>query len=426
MTQQYSLTLRHLNQKRLWLGLLSFLLGTGTLIFLLSLNLKMTPDSLLGLSFTVWDWANISWIGLILAALAYGVTGLNGGLFIKKLPNMVEIYPNIKSEESKIGDVAVEDIVKWTTELASEMSVEIRTILIHEAHEPNAATSFSIGKGNLIFLNRNLIEICTPEGIKSVIAHELGHVDGSDVIWQVLSVLPQRLAGLWLFILCMQCAAMIPFAETFWAFVMRSLAAVGCLFLGGILLGIVKRFSQMYSQTKEYIADIAAAQAVSPEGVINALLRVYARSHTLGQFKAGVIKTSGSDIFNEAVRFFPIGDLSREDIQSAIPKALVRAQLSMIERWFQIEIPQAKKLAWLKEIEALEPKIKPSEAAGDFAWRVFDLNQDGYLQKREIAVLIHRLMVDETALNSGGGDHPPMRDRILKVAQAFDIQAREA
>ena len=414
-----------LNRNRLLLGILSFVLGAGALLFLLSLQLKIAPETRLGLTFRIWDWSSISWIGLGLAALAYLVTGLNGGQLIKNLPNMVEIYPNMNSEETTIGAVAIEDIVTWTKDLADEMSVEIRTILIHEAHEPNAATSFSIGKGNLIFLNRNLIEICTPEGIKSVIAHELGHVDGSDVLWKVLSVLPQQLAGLWLFLICIQCAAMIPFSDGFGAFAVRTLAALGCLTLGGILLGVVKKVSQMYAQTKEYMADLAAARVVSPEGMINALLRVYARSYTLTQFKAGLVRTSAANTFNEAVRFFPVGDLSKEDIQSAIPKALVQAQLSMMERWFQIEIPSAKKREWIELIEQLEPQVKPSKDAAAFAWRIFDLNKDGYLQQEEISVLIHRLITDPSALDGGGGDHPPMRDRILKVAAAFDIQPRE-
>ena len=70
----------------------------------------------------------------------------------------------------------------------------------------------------------------------------------------------------------------------------------------------------------------------------------------------------------------------------------------------------------------LDPKLKTKVADPPFAWRVFDLNQDGYLQIEEIQRLVAILLSDFTCLDSGGGEHPPVRDRILNIAFAFDIK----
>ena len=66
---------------------------------------------------------------------------------------------------------------------------------------------------------------------------------------------------------------------------------------------------------------------------------------------------------------------------------------------------------------------KQQNSPTSFAWRTFDWNHEGLLQRDEIVAMLQALKEDPTALaeDEGGGTHPSIRNRIELLAEVFEL-----
>ena len=149
-----------------------------------------------------------------------------------------------------------------------------------------------------------------------------------------------------------------------------------------------------------------------------------------------------SETVQLALKNFPSGSMSKEEIKELVPRSYAQAHLQRLLKSLSIQIPQEILQEWVEkmveyrsvesadESEAVNVEEEVAEAGEaaelsqlPFAWRTFDWNHDGLLQRDEIVAMLQALKEDPTALaeDEGGGTHPSIRNRIELLAEVFEL-----
>lgn len=419
-------TVRRLKTTRFSLGAISLLVSVGLLYFVLSMTFQVDLDASTGGQFIFKPWSGEQWWWLVLAGIGIGIGSLTSDHF-ESNPEFVQIFPTGESVPDWLTNT--NEICQMIEQLSVEMDVEIDRVYVANEHIPNAFASLVLQRGHIIVLYKNLLQIMDKESLKSVLAHECAHAKGEDVRYRMLNILP-RLLMVWIVLLKgVQLCGILLLASDIWALGVRLFTLVVYVFMVNILFTIVAWFENQYSQVKENLADIYGAAHASVEGSINAFLRLNDRSHTL-ELLEGVLKQRFEKINPQsllvALKAFPPGAKEIDEITELITKTYVKANVWSLctaldipesERSGLIESITEELLSFLPEKEFDEQSIVDSP----FAWQQFDWNHDGFLQANELSAMITMLRQNPLALtdNEGSGTHPPMRERILLLADVF-------
>ena len=419
-------TVRRLKTTRFILGVISFLVSVGLLYLVLSMTFQVDLDASDGGRFVFKPWLGHQWWWLVLAGLGIGIVSLTSDHF-ESNPEFVQIFPAGKTVPDWLTNTT--DICQMIDQLSVEMDVEIDRVYVANEHIPNAFASLVLQRGHIIVLYRNLLQIMDKESLKSVLAHECAHAKGEDVRYRLLNILP-RLLMVWIVLLKgVQLCGILLLASDIWSLAVRLFTLVVYVFMVNILFTIVAWFENQYSQVKEKLADIYGAAHTSVEGSINAFLRLNDRSHTL-ELLEDVLNQRFEKIDPQsllvALKAFPTGSKNMDEITELITKTYVKAHVWSLctaldiaesERAGLIERMTEELLSFIPEKELDERAIVDSP----FAWQQFDWNHDGFLQANELSAMIALLRKDTLALTDkeGSGTHPPMRDRILLLADVF-------
>src|SRR5262249_14580222 len=93
------------------------------------------------------------------------------------------------------------DLVKMVHELAQQIGVgPIKRIVVSDRPDPNAYTANILGLGNIVVLHANLLEILPPNGVRAIVAHEVGHIRRRDSLMYMILGFPGvfiRLMGIY-------------------------------------------------------------------------------------------------------------------------------------------------------------------------------------------------------------------------------------
>ena len=436
---------RSLKTQRMFLGLLATILTYLLLYCVLSITHEPDLDSHWGIDFGWQLWTGEKWWKLLLAMLFMLLVTLSSSSALSKGEHVKQLYPEPKKKAEAESDIelpahiSAEEIVSVTMELAEEMDVDIKGIYVGIDPTPNAFTTFALETGNIVFINSNLLDILDAQSIRAVIAHELGHVKNKDVLHRMGILVPKQVLRLWLIMLIVQILGVLLLSFGIWDFVQRSALAVLSLSLYATATGFVERFEKQYSRIKEKMADAYAVEYTSFESMVNGFVRLNDRSHTLKTFMKALKKAGGSvstEVLQEALNIFPRGSKSSADIQQHAARYYAHAHLNLLLKKLSSDISVAQRNDWVhvmldnqkkeenekhkekgeKKAE-LEPSVEPP-----FVWQDFDWNHDGLLQREEIAAMVEALKKNPTAMTSKeeeDAEHPPVRDRILFLADMF-------
>jgi len=416
---------RKLIRRRRLLGVLITVLSWGTLYVGLSLNFQPDLSIPRGGVWTFSPWIGEDWILLILIFLGVGWSLLGRDHF-ENNPQAISIVPMQKEIPDWIVDPQA--LQQMIVDLAKEMGVNVSRAYVVDKVIPNAFATFVWQKGDMVVLNRNLIEIFDTESLRSVIAHELAHVAGDDVQHRVLSVIPRMIVHWLLIVVGLQLFAVLLLGvdgKELFARVMQ--LGIWALCVGG-WFGFLQWWSNQYSQVKEKMADIQGAAYTSVEGSINGFLRLNARSHTLQAFQKVFehrdVRVDRRTMI-QALQLFPTGAVTVEKVFELAPRCYAEAKLKDMLQILSIEMSEEQQADWVASTlsalfsEVATPDIP--EMKIPFAWQQFDWNHDGLLQTKEIEAMVEHLKANPKALthDEGHGTHPSTRHRILLLADVF-------
>lgn len=431
-TLQEHPTFKQLQTRRMMLGLLSMLLSIATLYIVLgiSVNPDLTLPEGSKLAWNFWDGEGWWEILIALAFIGYSTFKVTG--LIVEDDSMICIHP--PSDAAKELPYDTDRIRENTLRIAGEMGVTIEEVYIAEKSVPNAFATFALERGDIMVLHTNLIDIMDEEALNSIIAHELGHMAGNDVMYMVGSTLPKKLAQLLLLLIYIKLFGILLMSnglrEVFW----RTLEILGVFIGAQIWLGLTNQVDMMYSRCKEKMADMYGAFYSSVEASINSFVRLNARSHALEAFVNALKDRKHIDgtILASAVDYFPYGNPTADFVKEVAPKCYAQAHLKQLCKTLAIELPSEIESQMIEQLmmhhtvpegeagseNAEEEKTKP------FSWTVFDHNQDGILQTNEISDMLSAMEKNPSALTDDEGDsgtHPSNRTRIFFLAKAFGL-----
>ena len=439
---------------RFFVGLFSTILNCMALYIILSVTHTPNLDSDWGMIFGWKPWMGEGWWKLVGIMIFIVLSTLGAGESFLKNKNVKQIYPkkddsktnNSKNSEEKPFHIQLpkyiseEQIIEKTMSIAKKMNVKVSSIFIGHNPIPNAFTTFAIDYGNIVFINSNLLDILDEKSIEAVIAHEIGHIKGDDVLHKIGNSLPMQVMRSWTILIVFQCIGIMFLSPSLWIFCKRFLLVITTFLCFGMLTRFLNKYVLWFSRIKEKIADAYAVEYTSIEGMMNGLLRLNERSHTLQTF-IKALKQEDADINQEVIQIalhnFPTGSKTEEFIVSKASKFYIEAQLELLIKKASVEFTvdeksqilemflqnKTKKETEEKETEEKEKKEESHQTEPPFLWQEFDWNHDGELQCQELAGLIAALKERPKALTDAEDDenntHPSIRNRILFIAELY-------
>ena len=436
---------KRLRTQRSLVGILSTILNFVTLYVILSISHVPDLSSDWGMIFGWQPWQGDGWWKIVLVVLWIfsGTMVASSALISNK--NIKQLYP--QDADSSNQDIRIpehlteEEIVSMTLNIAQKMNIKVSGVFVGQNPVPNAFTTFAIDHGNVVFLNSNLLDIMDKESVQSVIAHELGHIKGHDVWYKIGNGIPLQIIRLWILLIALQLIGIMLLSPTIWIFCKRLAFAGVSLICFGLVGRFLEGYANWYSRLKEKIADAYAVEYTSVEAVMNGLLRLNERSHTLDTFIQTLQKKDQNidkEVLQKALRNFPTGSKESDYIKTNALKYYLQAQRDVFLKRTSVKLSQDEKedlldLMLQKRVEPekdndqkekeQEKEDQTDETKKPFVWQDFDWNHDGELQCNELAGLIEALKKDPTALTdeeADEGTHPAIRNRILFIADLYE------
>jgi Zn-dependent protease with chaperone function len=422
--------------------------------------------------FDPWKWSTLTRLVISMIVLV----GFSHYAFIKsfKGKGMILLYPEDRSKGRLFGSLRGPELVEMVQELARTLGVRcIDQIAVTKQPDPNAYTARILGLGNVVVLHSNLLSILSREGVRSVIAHEIGHIRRRDsLLYQLLKV-PRT--AVWLIVLLnfVKVVGGVLDSDAFGEFMARlSFLALAC-WLVSKAFGLLERLSNLASQQTELMVDAYAAQVCGWDKHLNALLLIGERAEALAGYLEAVRKVAGrvDDELNEkslmrllnrlpaekldaegaietAASLYIVDRLSmlREKLclplsDEAISDLAVRASEALRKRKpgdeplndeeeidTQIRAAAREEARKAREKEGEELQLKETEMRRKLLlWRDYDKDRVGYLNEKQLAGLVEDLRKQPDRMifreflepDAEWKDHPTTRHRILFLADLF-------
>ncbi|MEM3227964.1 MAG: zinc metalloprotease HtpX [Candidatus Micrarchaeaceae archaeon] len=223
-----------------------------------------------------------------------------------------------------------EDIQRMVAQLAEQANVPTPRIAIAPVKDPNAFVFGRTVKSSTLVIHQGLLQMLNDDELKSVLAHEIGHLKHSDlVVMAVVAFIPA---------LALIIAETFFFRSMFGGFGNRNSGSA--IILVGIAAFFVYLISQLLvlslSRARESYADMHSATTTGkPENLANALLKI-----TAGNTNAHASQTPSSatarslyivDFFN-ARKDVAEMEAHIDDIKRLLPNVDVRGLIEEAKR----------------------------------------------------------------------------------------------
>jgi hypothetical protein len=364
-------------------------------------------------------------------------------------------------------------------ELARELGAgRIDRIAVAKQPDPNAYTARILGLGNVVVLHSNLLSILPREGVRAVIAHEIGHIRRKDsLLYQLLSA-PRSAALFIVFLNFARVVGGVLDSDHLGEFLDRLCFLGLAWWLVSRAFGLLRRLSNLAAQQTELMVDAYAAQVCGWDKHLNALLLLGERAEALTAYVEAVRKVAGrlDDELNEQTLLRLMNRLPAEefDAQRAVENAAglyVLDRLSVLREKLLVPLSDEEITTLAaRATEALRHRKAKGEAVDDeddpdadtqirnqerkareearrkeeelrkkeeelrkklLFWRDYDTDRSGFLGPEELAALVEDLrkdpqrMIFREFLEPDGQwkDHPTTRHRVLFLADLFATKA---
>lgn len=439
-------------------------LDLAVLAFVMALRVNTTPVpgsvSFLGyhLHLAFDSWHTYFWLFVVvLGQIALGYRQLYRLL---DRDDVVQLYPEDKSEGRRFGSFRGKELADMVHELAGTMKVgQVKRIVINDRPDPNAYTSHILGVGNIVVLHSNLLEIVPREGVRAIIAHEVGHMRRKDSLVYLLASIPKAFLFLMGVLVLWKIGVGIFGFDSVGTLIQRVLFVVFVASLALWVLARLNRVTNLAAQQSEHLADAYAAQACGWGSTLNALLLLGDRVEVLHT----VLKTLKKqphlkdvplteDHAIRILRRLPPRELDDEKARQLAPRLYIEERLAELRDTLCVPLTEEQIVELAKRadrdlrdrqaeatkdntrVAQQERKDREQEAELEkllIDWRQFDWDRSGHLDPEETAALVAELRADERKMvfrqflepGAQWQSHPTMRSRLLFLFEAFD-QAR--
>lgn len=274
---------------------------------------------LLGVVFAVstaiiWKLDLDLWYGVVLSASIVGIQFLLGPVIIDMIYSVE--YEDINLIEKYIGN----DIMRFIEKTCKDIGIPKPRIGIIKDGNPNAFTYGNVPKNARMVLTTGIIEVLDEEELKSVIAHEIGHIKHYDFIsMMVVSLIPMILYQIYIRTKNNKSNATY----------LIGLGAYGVYILSGF-------FVLSFSRIREYYADSFSRKIMgSGEKLKSALIKIAYGTASREEKKQPRVSTMAftNNIQNDALLFTTY----KLDYKEKINKTLMKWDIKNIwGRWYEI------------------------------------------------------------------------------------------
>ncbi len=379
--------------------------------------------------------------------------------------DMVQLFPKFIEPEQWQCHYSRDDIVSWTQELANQSEIKVSKIYLMRSPLPNAFTFSLPFIGAVVVLHSNILDFLELGEVKSVIAHELGHIKNRDSLVSIFTRMPSLFVDLVYMYVYIRLGlgvgyALFSIGDMAWV-IARLAVLAGFFVFSRFLIFISKMFVQKGSRSAELLADIHAAEITGPSSTVNALIRLGQRMETISALIDEIRwleslnpERSGSLSTSELTRMmssYPLDGIDEDNARDRAPQVFLSTKLKHLRDIYRVELSdeqiksaiepaigpllKARKLSESekKKLAQDDPK-KPSTKKDDdkpktIDWREVDYDGDRRLSEEEMKDLISMLrenptkfMFDnEVGMNILMMSHPDFRRRVLSLADAFSL-----
>ncbi len=457
------------HRERRWLLLALF--GCNLVAIAVFSSLRITPSANGVLCFDL-ELAPFTW-GTALLALVV--------LALQNLVSVALILGALRSDDSRRvapPQADVSDADREIAALVEEVAADCGIPAIDEVYflrqpVPNAFTARLLGIGNIVALHSNLFDFLSPAGVRAVIAHELAHIKHGDSLMRQLVAAPAAHVfvivgwGLW------RVLGGVFSPGSLSVFLWRMLFLVLYLIIAFVVLGVLGSLATAAARRAELLADGFAGRTCGWIPTANMLLLLGERTEALEalvEVYEELIKREGDDRAgaNEAelrriLARFPRTELNDEVARQLVPELLIRERLEALQKHYCVPFGEEDlarlsreggaalraRLAEEKAAKADDPGAEAPAPDGDASaqpteaeaqaeplvdWRSYDFDLSGHLDAEELRALLAKLRDEPERMlfhhflapESRTRDHPPIRERLLFVADVLAEDARSA
>lgn len=375
-------------------------------------------------------------------------------------PDIIQIYPSIGFDNLKIGNFSGEQIKNWTIEISEKTGIKrLSKVFIAKTAIPNAytvdASPFPFFKNSFVVINSNIAKILTENEMKSVIAHELGHIRNSDSIIRMILSGPHFFLQIAYFLLYLR--ILIGIANALVTDLDLIIAAIRVLillivliiatFLSDFTISFLRRSNQM----AELSSDIYALRLMGHNATINMLIKLGQRTEALEALKNELVWLENRDPYRDGTRraklilelleSFPETEIDDQRVRIEAPNQYLRKILKILKEQYYLDLDfvpnidlainsaseqlQKERKLFLKD-NLTENQDKNLQKKID--WRDFDINKDSALDDEEIKQFINHIRENQQILFRSDSieqekimrNHPSFRQRILNVASRVE------
>jgi Zn-dependent protease with chaperone function len=414
------------------------------------------------ISFKVLSWGTL----VRLLAFIGALVGFVHWSFIQAFrgKGMIHLEPIDRSNGQRFGGMTGPELVAMVQELARTLGVgRIDHIAVTRQADPNAYTARILGLGNVVVLHSNLLDILPRQGVRSVIAHEVGHIRRKDsVLYQFLSV-PRTVA--WIIVL-LSFARMVGGtldSENPGEFLGRLGFLALALLVVTQVFDRLQRLANLASQQTELMVDGYAALVCGWDNHLNALLLVGERAEALSAFLKALHKVvgwTGEELNEKSVlrllNLLPPGELDAERAGDSAAGLYIIDRLTRLRERLLVPLSDqeigdlaARAVASLRKNTPRDEDLEPEEAEKEHQkeeaelqererilreklvfWRDYDRDRSGFLDRHELARLVEDLRRDPDRMifreflesDAQWKDHPTTRHRVLFLADLFEAE----
>ncbi|MDF1539076.1 MAG: M48 family metalloprotease [Candidatus Thorarchaeota archaeon] len=440
-------------RKSKWSALIAFLAIDAVQIFIVSiLTLDESTPMIIGFNTAQHNpLISVSLflviIGLQLITVYYITLGMLRG------KAMIEIYPNFDRTQPYACKFPRDDIVNWSKDIATKSGVSLKRIHIMQSPLPNAFTFSLPFIGAVLVIHSNLMDLLTGEEVRSIIAHEVGHIKNRDSLVSIFTQMPSFFVDiiyLYFYIrigLGAISALLIQFDLVLGG--MRILVLAGFFILSRIIAFIAHLLIQNSSRSAEHLSDYHAAVTIGPAPTMNALIRLGQRVEAITSLIEEIRwleslnpERSGPIAQSELMRMisaYPLDNIDEKNAKTMAPWVFLFTKLKHLQTIYGVNLsdgqiidviqPATEKLL---ETRSEPPPVQQGEKAHPpkvIDWRDADVDGDRRLSSDEIGELVNMLrgkpekfMFDsEVGMNVLTIDHPDFRSRVLFLADNCKI-----
>ncbi len=440
-------------QKSKWIALISFLAIDALQIFIVSvLTLDESTPMIIGFNIALHNpLISISLflaITIIQLIIVYHFTlGMLSG------KSLIEVYPNFDKEQPYASKFSRDDIVNWSKEIAANSGVSLKRIYIMQSPLPNAFTFSLPFIGAILVIYSNIMDLLTAEEVRSIIAHEIGHIKNKDSLVSIFSRMPSffiDIIYLYFYVrIGLGVASAIIIQFDFALAGIRLLVLAGFFILSRITSVIAHLLIQDSSRSAEHLSDYHAAFTIGTAPTMNALIRLGQRMEAITSLIDEIRwleslnpERSGPIAQTELMRMissYPLDNIDEKNARTMAPWVFLFTKLKYLQTVYSVNLSDAQIIDVIQPATEKLLETRSDKSADDeggkvpapkvIDWREVDVNGDRRLSSDEIGELVsllrenpEKFMFDsEVGMNVLTIDHPDFRSRVLFLADNCEL-----